>query len=80
MVQKILAKVFGTSHEREMKKIQPTVDKINQFEPAIKKLSDEQLKAKTEEFKSRLAKGETLEDILPEAFAVCREASIRTLG
>ncbi len=80
MVQKILAKVFGTSHEREMKKMQPQVDKINQFEPAMKKLSDEQLKAKTEEFKARLAKGETTDDILPEAFAVCREASIRTLG
>ena len=80
MVQKILAKLFGTSHDREMKRIQPTVDKINALEPQMQKLSDDQLKAKTEEFKSRLQKGETVEQILPEAFAVCREASVRTLG
>lgn len=80
MVQKILAKIFGTSHDREMKRIQPTVDKINQLEAQMQKLSDDQLKAKTEEFKSRLQKGETVEQILPEAFAVCREASVRTLG
>jgi preprotein translocase subunit SecA len=80
MVQKILAKVFGTSHEREMKKIQPIVDQINKLEPEIKKLSDDALKAKTNEFKERLKKGETVDQILPEAFAVCREASVRTLG
>jgi preprotein translocase subunit SecA len=80
MVQKILAKIFGTSHDREMKRIQPTVDKINQLEAQMQKLSDDQLKAKTEEFKSRLNKGETVEQILPEAFAVCREASVRSLG
>ncbi|MBC7465570.1 MAG: preprotein translocase subunit SecA [Bdellovibrio sp.] len=80
MIQKILAQIFGTQHEREMKKIQPTVDKINSFEPAMKALSDEQLKAKTPEFKARLQKGETVDDILPEAFAVCREASSRVLG
>jgi preprotein translocase subunit SecA len=80
MVQKILAKVFGTSHEREMKKIQPTVDRINKLETEMKKLSDEALKAKTIEFKERLGKGETVDQILPEAFAVCREASVRTLG
>lgn len=80
MVQKILAKVFGTSHEREMKKIQPQVDKIAQLEPAMQALSDDQLKAKTTEFKNRLKSGETVNDILPEAFAVCREASRRVLG
>ncbi|MCM2354761.1 MAG: preprotein translocase subunit SecA [Pseudobdellovibrio sp.] len=80
MVQKILAKLFGTHHDREMKKIQPIVDKINSLEESIKKLSDDQLKHKTVEFRERLAKGETVFDILPEAFAVCREASIRTLG
>lgn len=80
MVQKILAKLFGTHHDREMKKIQPIVDKINSLEEGIKKLSDDQLKHKTVEFRERLAKGETVFDILPEAFAVCREASIRTLG
>ena len=63
-----------------MKRIQPIVDQINKLEPEMKKLSDDELKAKTPEFRSRLAKGETLEQILPEAFAACREASIRTLG
>lgn len=80
MIQKILAKIFGTNHEREMKRIQPVVDKINSFEPQMQALSDEQLKAKTPEFKARLQKGETVDDILPEAFAVCREASKRVLG
>lgn len=80
MVQKILSKLFGTHHDREMKKIQPIVDKINALEESIKKLSDDQLKHKTVEFQNRLEKGETVFDILPEAFAVCREASVRTLG
>lgn len=80
MVQKVLAKIFGTQHERVMKRLQPIVDQINSYEPALKKLTDDQLKAKTPEFKERLKKGETLDDILPEAFAVCREASIRVLG
>ena len=54
MVQKILSKIFGTSHEREMKKIQPTVDKINLLEASVKNLSDDQLKAKTDEFKKKI--------------------------
>lgn len=80
MFQKIAAKLFGTHHDREMKKIQPIVDKINSYEPEMIKLSDDELKNKTNEFKARLAKGETVDDIMPEAFAVCREASKRTLG
>ncbi len=80
MIQKLVAKVFGTRHEREMKKIQPTVDLINSFETKMQSLTDEQLKAKTPEFKARLQKGETVDLILPEAFAVCREASKRVLG
>lgn len=80
MVTQILTKFFGTKHDREMKKIQPLVDKINALEPAMKVLSDDQLKAKTPEFQQRLQKGETVDDILPEAFAVCREASLRVLG
>lgn len=80
MVQKILSKVFGTSHDREMKKIQPTVDQINQLEASVKSLTDDQLKAKTEEFKKRFSDGQTIGDLLPEAFAVCREASLRVLG
>ena len=80
MVQKILSKVFGTSHEREMKKIQPIVDQINAIEASVKNLTDVQLKAKTEEFKKRFSDGQTISDLLPEAFAVCREASLRVLG
>ncbi len=80
MIQNIFAKIFGTKHEREMKKIQPLVDQINSLEPAMQKLSDEQLKAKTPELKARLQKGETVDQVLPEAFAVCREASKRVLG
>lgn len=80
MIQKVLATIFGTSHQRQMKKIQPLVDKINQYEPEMQKLSDDQLKQKTKDFQERLKKGETVNDILPEAFAVCREASKRVLG
>lgn len=80
MVKKIVSKLFGTHHQREMKRMQPTVEKINSYESEYQKLSDDQLKAKTQEFKGRLQKGETTESILPEAFAVCREASKRVLG
>src|SRR5262245_33787000 len=80
MLQTFAKKVFGTQNERELKSISSIVVKINSLEPGVKALSDEQLKAKTTEFKERLAKGETLDDILPEAFAVCREASVRVLG
>ena len=73
----ILSKIFGTESSRILKEIQPIVDKINALESDFSPLSDEQLKAKTEEFKKRLGAGETLEDILPEAFAVVREASKR---
>ena len=73
-------KIFGTRSQRELKKIQPTVDKILALEAEYKTLSEEALKAKTPEFKERLAKGETLDDILPEAFAAIREAADRVLG
>ncbi|MBQ6431357.1 MAG: preprotein translocase subunit SecA [Oscillospiraceae bacterium] len=73
-------KIFGTRSEREVKKLLPTVDKIEALGDEVKKLTDEQLRAKTAEFKSRYQNGETLEDILPEAFAVCREAAERVLG
>lgn len=76
----LLTKVFGTKHERDIKKLQPLVDQINALEPSIKRLSDEQLRAKTDEFKARLADGQTLDDLLVEAFAVVREAAVRTLG
>ena len=80
MIGNLLTKVFGTKHDREIKKIQPLIDQINGFEPDIKKLSDDELKAKTPYFKEELANGRSLDDILPEAFAVVREASWRVLG
>ena len=76
---KIFDKIFGTHSERELKRIIPIVDQIEALRPAMQELSDEQLKAKTEEFKKRLADGETLDDILPEAFATVREAAKRVL-
>ena len=80
MITNVLKSIFGTKHDREMKTIQPVIDRINSFDAKIKILTDDQLKAKTPEFQERLNKGETLDDILPEAFAVCREASSRVLG
>lgn len=79
MVGSILKKLFGTKNEREIKRLWEYVERINAFEPKIVSLSDNQLKDKTPEFKKRLEAGETLEDILPEAFAVVREVSKRTL-
>ena len=73
-------KLFGSFSDKELKRINPIKDKVLALEPEMAKLTDEQLQAKTAEFKERLAKGETLDDILPEAFAVCREADWRVLG
>ncbi|MEE3420770.1 MAG: preprotein translocase subunit SecA [Lachnospiraceae bacterium] len=75
-----ITKVFGTHSDHELKRIRPIVDKIEALRPSMMELSDDELKAKTPEFKERLQKGETLDDILPEAYAVCREASRRVLG
>ena len=77
---KLLEKIFGTYSSREIKRILPIVDKIEAIEEDLKKLSDDELRAKTDEFKSRLKSGETLDDILPEAFATVAEASSRVLG
>src|SRR5256712_6151121 len=94
-VDKLLTKVFGSSNQRYLKSIQPIVDQINELEPAIKKLSDEQLRARTAEFKEQLQRAvaeatdpedrkrrerDALDEILPEAFAIVREASVRTTG
>ncbi|MBQ4040357.1 MAG: DEAD/DEAH box helicase, partial [Oscillospiraceae bacterium] len=76
----LFAKIFGTHSERELKSIEPIADKVMAMEDEYKALSDASLKAKTAEFKERLAGGETLDDILPEAFAAVREASARVLG
>ncbi|MBW2574020.1 MAG: preprotein translocase subunit SecA [Deltaproteobacteria bacterium] len=79
MFSHLLTKVFGSKNERELKKIQPVVEKINAIEPQIQAMDDDELKTQTQLFKERLKNGESLDDILPEAFATVREASIRTL-
>lgn len=79
-VMGLAQKLFGTHSEHELKRIYPIADKIESYKESYGKLSDEELKAKTKEFKDRLAKGETLDDILPEAFATVREAGKRVLG
>ena len=77
---KLVEKIFGTYSDRELKKIYPIVDKIESLRPEMQALSDEELRKKTPWFKERLEKGETLDDILPEAFAVVREAAKRSIG
>ena len=96
MIDRVLAKVFGTQHERDIKKLAPRVRRINELEPAIKALSDSDLRAKTDEFRARIAdamakapedekeqkaaRAAILDQILEEAFAVVREASVRPSG
>ncbi|WMJ67841.1 preprotein translocase subunit SecA [Stenotrophomonas sp. 24(2023)] len=80
MINSLLTRVFGSRNERQLRQLNRIVAKINALEPEIKKLSDEQLQAKTPEFKQRIADGEALDKVLPEAFAVCREAGLRVLG
>ena len=79
MFNRILAKILGSQNERDLKRIQPIVNRVNELEASVSKLDDAGLKARTPEFKQRLERGESLEDILPEAFAVVRETSLRTL-
>ncbi|NOR61607.1 MAG: hypothetical protein GQ535_03815, partial [Rhodobacteraceae bacterium] len=79
-IGKLAKKVFGTPNDRLIKATLPLVAKVNAQEEAFKALSDEQIKAKTDEFKERLAKGESLDDLLPEAFANAREAATRAMG
>ena len=76
----LLEKIFGDLNAKEVKKVEKIVDVIESYDEAMQALSDDELRAKTGEFKARLAEGETLDDILPEAFAVCREAAWRSLG
>src|SRR6202048_5121663 len=80
MIQTFLAKVIGTQNERDLKRLRPLVDEVNVLEPALRQLSDERLRARPPELRERLAKGETFDDLLPEAFAVVREAGKRALG
>ena len=76
----LFGKIFGSYSEKEVKRVMPIVEKINNLEPEMEKLTDKELTNKTTYFKEELAKGKTLDDILPEAFAVVREASKRVLG
>ena len=76
---KVIDKIFGTHSERELKRIESQVDKIEELRPAMQALSDEELRGKTDEFRKRLTEGETLDDLLPEAFATVREAAKRVL-
>ena len=80
MFTTLAKKIFGSKNERELKALDPMVRAINEVEPAVQELTNEQMRAKTEELKQRFVDGETLEDLLPEAFALVREASVRTLG
>lgn len=80
MLTNLAKKIFGSCNDRLLKKYRKVVDKINSLEPSMQALSDDDLRAKTAEFKQRLEQGASLNDLLPEAFAVCREASVRTLG
>src|ERR671939_1148430 len=95
MIDKFLTKVFGSSNQRFLKTIQPIVNRINELEPSVKRLSDDELRARTAEFKEKVARAvadardkeerkrlerEILDELLPEAFATVREASVRTTG
>lgn len=79
MLNNLLKKVFGSKNDREVKRLQPIVEKINSLEPRMKSLSDDGFKDLTKRFKEELASGKSLDDVLPEAFAACREASWRRL-
>ncbi len=80
MITQLLSRIFGTANQRELSRLQPIVDSINALEPSMQALSDEQLKEKTNEFRKRYQEGESLDDLLPEAFAAVREAAHRTIG
>jgi len=80
MIARLLSRIFGTQNERELKKLWPIVEEINAYEPHMQELSDDDLSAKTNEFRERLAHGETLDDILPQAYAVVRETARRKVG
>ena len=79
MIDAVLKKIFGTKHERDVKRMMPVVAQINALEPAMQALDDAGLRAKTDELRKRVADGAGVDDVLPEAFAVCREAARRTL-
>ena len=79
MINTLARKIFGSANDREVKRLQPLVARTNEFEPTMAALSDEKLAAKTLEYRERLSRGEKLDNLLPEAFATCREMSKRVL-
>ena len=79
MIVSLIKKIFGTDNLRELKRLQPLVNQINELEPAFEQKTDDELKAMTPQFRERIEQGETLDDLLPEAFATVRETSRRTL-
>src|SRR5256885_13580688 len=80
MIDAILRKIFGTKHERDVKRMMPTVEAPNALEPSVQALGDAELRAKTDEFRKRLEAGESVDALLPEAFAIARDAARRTGG
>ena len=80
MAFNVITKIFGTKHDRDVKKLMPMVDEIKSYEAELEKLSEDELKAKTPEFRKRLEDGETVDDLLPEAFATLKEACKRLMG
>src|SRR3989442_12477280 len=80
MIDAILRKIFGTKHERDVKRMMPTVEATNALEPSVQALGDAELRAKTDEFRKRLEAGEAVDALLPEAFAGARDAARRTVG
>ena len=76
----LMEMIFGDLNVKEVKKIEKIVDKVESYDEQMQQLSDDELRAKTQEFKDRYKQGETLDDLLPEAFAVCREGAVRSLG
>ena len=80
MINKLLAKVIGTQNDRELKRLYPLVGRIGELEAGVQNLSEAEFRAKTTEFRERHAKGESLDDLLPEAFALVREAGLRVLN
>src|SRR3989454_7519695 len=80
LIDAILRKIVGTKNERELRRLQPRVAAINELEPRISALTDDQIQTRTSELKERLTAGGSMDDVLPEAFALCREAGRRTVG
>ena len=80
MIAKVLAKIFGTKNARDLKRMQPIVNKINSLEEEVMRLSDGEMMDKTNSFRERFSRGESLDSILPDAFALCRESARRKLG